>query len=149
MADTPTESIENIQDLPIIEEMQESYLRYSMSVIMSRALPDVRDGLKPSQRRILVAANDLNLGPRSQHRKCAKTAGDTAGEYTPNGEQVTHPTRECRADPPGLARGDASRAPPGARVGARGHARCCGRPRAAAAATRGVRRVPGVAAGCV
>ena len=59
---------------------------------MARALPDVRDGLKPSQRRILVAMNDLNLGPRAQHRKCAKIAGDTSGNYHPHGEQVIYPT---------------------------------------------------------
>jgi len=63
-----------------------------MSVIISRALPDVRDGLKPSQRRILVAMNDLNLGPRSKHRKCAKIAGDTSGNYHPHGEAVVYPT---------------------------------------------------------
>ncbi|MHC4714668.1 MAG: DNA gyrase subunit A [Planctomycetota bacterium] len=63
-----------------------------MSVIVARALPDARDGLKPSQRRILVAMNDLNLGPRSKHRKCAKIAGDTSGNYHPHGEQVIYPT---------------------------------------------------------
>ena len=68
---------ENIKELFIEEEMKDSYLSYAMSVIMSRALPDVRDGLKPSQRRILVAMNDLSLGPRSKSRKCAKIAGDT------------------------------------------------------------------------
>jgi DNA gyrase subunit A len=72
--------------------MQESYLNYSMSVIYSRALPDVRDGLKPSQRRILVAMNDLNLGPRAKHRKCAKICGDTSGNYHPHGEAVVYPT---------------------------------------------------------
>ncbi|HLD36230.1 MAG TPA: DNA gyrase subunit A, partial [Planctomycetota bacterium] len=72
--------------------MKNSYLTYSMSVIVSRALPDVRDGLKPSQRRILMAMNDLNLGPRSKHRKCAKIAGDTSGNYHPHGEQVVYPT---------------------------------------------------------
>lgn len=82
----------NLHDLPIIDEMQDSYLRYAMSVIMARALPDVRDGLKPSQRRILVAMHDLNLGPRSQHRKCAKIAGDTSGNYHPHGEGVIYPT---------------------------------------------------------
>jgi len=83
---------ENIKDLFIEEEMKDSYLSYAMSVIMSRALPDVRDGLKPSQRRILVAMNDLNLGPRSKFRKCAKIAGDTTGNYHPHGEQVVYPT---------------------------------------------------------
>ena len=63
-----------------------------MSVIVSRALPDVRDGLKPSQRRILVAMNDLNLGPSSKYRKCAKIAGDTSGNYHPHGEAVIYPT---------------------------------------------------------
>lgn len=83
---------ENIKELFIEEEMKDSYLNYAMSVIMSRALPDVRDGLKPSQRRILVAMNDLNLGPRSKFRKCAKIAGDTTGNYHPHGEQVVYPT---------------------------------------------------------
>src|SRR5438132_4010612 len=81
-----------IPDLLLEKEMQESYLNYSMSVIYSRALPDVRDGLKPSQRRILVAMNDLNLGPRAAHRKCAKIAGDTSGNYHPHGEAVVYPT---------------------------------------------------------
>jgi len=88
MSDAP----DRIRDLAITDEMQESYLRYAMSVIMARALPDVRDGLKPSQRRILVAMNDLNLGPRSQHRKCAKIAGDTSGNYHPHGEGTIYPT---------------------------------------------------------
>lgn len=74
------------------EEMRESYLRYSMSVIISRALPDVRDGLKPSQRRILFAMRQLNLGPRAKHRKCAKICGDTSGDYHPHGEVVIYPT---------------------------------------------------------
>ena len=65
---------------------------YAMSVIISRALPDVRDGLKPVERRILTAMNDLHLGPSSQHRKSAKIAGDTSGNYHPHGEQVIYPT---------------------------------------------------------
>jgi DNA gyrase subunit A len=76
----------------IEEEMKTSYIDYSMSVIVSRALPDVRDGLKPSQRRILVAMNDLNLAPGRPFRKCAKIAGDTSGNYHPHGEQVVYPT---------------------------------------------------------
>ena len=83
---------EKVEDLPIEQEMRESYLTYAMSTIMDRALPDVRDGLKPSQRRVLVAMNDLNLGPRSKHRKCAKIAGDTSGNYHPHGEGVVYPT---------------------------------------------------------
>jgi DNA gyrase subunit A len=76
----------------IEEEMKESYLRYSMSVIISRALPDVRDGLKPSQRRILYAMRQLNLTPGAKHRKCAKISGDTSGDYHPHGETVIYPT---------------------------------------------------------
>ena len=72
--------------------MKESYLRYSMSVIISRALPDVRDGLKPSQRRILYAMRQLNLSPGGKHRKCAKISGDTSGDYHPHGETVIYPT---------------------------------------------------------
>ena len=90
---------ENIQELLIEEEMKDSYLTYAMSVIVSRALPDVRDGLKPSQRRILVAMNDLNLGPRSRFRKCAKIAGDTSGNYHPHGEAVVYPTLVRLAQP--------------------------------------------------
>ncbi len=74
------------------DEMKESYLRYSMSVIISRALPDVRDGLKPSQRRILFAMRQLNLSPGGKHRKCAKICGDTSGDYHPHGESVIYPT---------------------------------------------------------
>ncbi|MCI0615184.1 DNA topoisomerase (ATP-hydrolyzing) subunit A [bacterium] len=74
------------------EEVKESYLRYSMSVIISRALPDVRDGLKPSQRRILYAMRQLNLTPGAKHRKCAKISGDTSGDYHPHGETVIYPT---------------------------------------------------------
>jgi len=83
---------ERFEDLRILDELKNSYLNYAMSVIVSRALPDVRDGLKPSQRRILVAMNDLNLGPRSAHRKCAKIVGDTSGNYHPHGDQATYGT---------------------------------------------------------
>ena len=86
------ENESRITDLQIETELSESYLTYAMSTIMDRALPDVRDGLKPSQRRILVAMNDLQLGPRSKHRKCAKIAGDTSGNYHPHGEAVIYPT---------------------------------------------------------
>jgi DNA gyrase subunit A len=79
-------------ELPIEEELKGSYLTYAMSVIVSRALPDVRDGLKPSQRRILVAMNDLNLGPGAARVKCAKISGDTSGNYHPHGESVIYPT---------------------------------------------------------
>ena len=83
---------EKILSVFIEEEMKNSYIDYSMSVITNRALPDVRDGLKPSNRRILVAMNDLNLTPGRPFRKCAKIAGDTSGNYHPHGEQVVYPT---------------------------------------------------------
>ena len=82
----------NVREHLLDQEMKESYLSYAMSVIIQRALPDVRDGLKPSQRRILVAMNDLNLGPRSKYRKCAKIVGDTTGNYHPHGDQAVYPT---------------------------------------------------------
>ena len=83
---------ETVVPRSVEEEMKESYLRYSMSVIISRALPDVRDGLKPSQRRVLFAMRQLNLSPGAKHRKCAKICGDTSGDYHPHGEQVIYPT---------------------------------------------------------
>jgi DNA gyrase subunit A len=95
----PLNQQENIQELFIEEEMKDAYLTYAMSVIVSRALPDVRDGLKPSQRRILVAMNDLGLGPRSRYRKCAKICGDTSGNYHPHGEAVVYPTMVRMAQP--------------------------------------------------
>ena len=83
---------DHVEDLQIEEEMKDSYLTYAMSVIVSRALPRFEDGLKPSQRRILVAMNDLGLTSRSRYRKCAKIAGDTSGNYHPHGESVVYPT---------------------------------------------------------
>ena len=79
-------------DLPIEEELKESYLTYAMSVIVSRALPDVRDGLKPSQRRILMAMNDLNLGPGGSTSKCAGIVGETMKRYHPHGDSAIYPT---------------------------------------------------------
>ena len=89
----------DIEDRNVEEEMKESYLRYSMSVIISRALPDARDGLKPSQRRILYAMKQLNLNPGGKHRKCAKIAGDTSGDFHPHGETVIYPTLVRMAQP--------------------------------------------------
>ena len=100
MTETPTQDPgPEYPNLLLEKEMRESYLNYSMSVILSRALPDVRDGLKPSQRRILVAMNDLNLGPRASYRKCAKICGDTSGNYHPHGESVVYPTLVGLAQP--------------------------------------------------
>jgi len=81
-----------VSDIDIEDEMRESFMTFAMSVIIARALPDVRDGLKPAQRRILYAMHDLNLGPGAQHRKCAKIAGDTTGNYHPHGQEVVYPT---------------------------------------------------------
>jgi DNA gyrase subunit A len=87
-----TPPVDRIEDLRIERELQDSYLTYAMSTIMDRALPDVRDGLKPSQRRILVAMNDLNLTPGKKHIKCSKVVGDTSGNYHPHGDSVIYPT---------------------------------------------------------
>ena len=76
----------------IEEELKTSFLDYAMSAITARALPDVRDGLKPSQRRILVAMNDLNLAPGRGFRKCAKISGDTSGNYHPHGDEGVYAT---------------------------------------------------------
>lgn len=83
----------------VADEIKSSFLDYSMSVIVSRALPDARDGLKPSQRRILLAMNDLSLSPGRPHRKCAKICGDTSGNYHPHGEAVIYPTLVNMAQP--------------------------------------------------
>lgn len=78
--------------LNIADELRDSYLNYAMSVIISRALPDVRDGLKPSQRRILVAMNDLGLGPTSSTSKCSGIIGETMKRYHPHGDASIYPT---------------------------------------------------------
>ena len=93
---TPEEFIEKVN---VADEMSRSFLDYSMSVIISRALPDVRDGLKPSQRRILNAMNDLGLAPGKHYRKCAKICGDTSGNYHPHGEATIYPTLVNMAQP--------------------------------------------------
>src|SRR5580698_4465199 len=90
---------EKIEKVNVADEIKNSFLDYSMSVIISRALPDVRDGLKPSQRRILFAMHDLSLFPNQQHRKCAKICGDTSGNYHPHGEAVIYPTLVHMAQP--------------------------------------------------
>ena len=83
---------EKITHINVADEIKNSFLDYSMSVIISRALPDVRDGLKPSQRRILYAMEQLSLFPGRKHMKCAKICGDTSGNYHPHGEAVIYPT---------------------------------------------------------
>src|SRR5213080_642653 len=83
---------EKIDKINVADEIKNSFLDYSMSVIISRALPDVRDGLKPSQRRILFAMNDLGVMPNRKHIKCAKIVGETMGNYHPHGDQAIYPT---------------------------------------------------------
>src|SRR5580692_4449143 len=90
MADEP--KVPHMIPVEIEAEMKKSYLDYAMSVIVARAIPDVRDGLKPVQRRILVAMNDLGLASNRGYRKCAKICGDTSGNYHPHGEAVIYPT---------------------------------------------------------
>src|SRR5206468_8189397 len=85
----PNEKIEKIN---VADEIKNSFLDYSMSVIISRALPDARDGLKPSQRRILYAMNELGVFPNRKHLKCAKIVGETMGNYHPHGDQAIYPT---------------------------------------------------------
>jgi len=103
MSDTPeTPALPPVNPpipVAIEDEMRRSFLDYSMSVIISRALPDVRDGLKPSQRRILVTFNDLNLTSDRPYRKCAKIAGDVSGNYHPHGEAVIYPSIVRLAQP--------------------------------------------------
>ncbi|HIE50947.1 MAG TPA: DNA gyrase subunit A, partial [Armatimonadetes bacterium] len=81
-----------VREISLAREMEESYLEYAMSTIISRALPDARDGLKPAQRRILMAMYDLRLYPNRQHLKSAKVAGQTSGDYHPHGEGIVYPT---------------------------------------------------------
>src|SRR5712675_765740 len=90
---------EKIAKINVADEIKNSFLDYSMSVIISRALPDVRDGLKPSQRRILYAMNDLGVMPNRKHLKCAKIVGETMGNYHPHGDQATYPTLVHMAQP--------------------------------------------------
>jgi DNA gyrase subunit A len=77
---------DKVHDVDLKKKMEESYIDYAMSVIASRALPDVRDGLKPVQRRILYSMIELNNGPDKPHRKCARIVGDTMGKYHPHGD---------------------------------------------------------------
>jgi DNA gyrase subunit A len=90
---------EKIAKINVADEIKNSFLDYSMSVIISRALPDARDGLKPSQRRILYAMNDLGVMPNRKHLKCAKIVGETMGNYHPHGDQAIYPTLVHMAQP--------------------------------------------------
>jgi len=96
---TEPQHSERIVKVNVADEIKNSFLDYSMSVIISRALPDVRDGLKPSQRRILYAMNDLGVLPNRKHVKCAKIVGETMGNYHPHGDQAIYPTLVHMAQP--------------------------------------------------
>ena len=85
-----TDNIGNIRPIKLEDEMRSSYLDYAMSVIVSRALPDVRDGLKPVHRRILYAMEDLNLSPTSAYKKCARIVGEVLGKYHPHGDSSVY-----------------------------------------------------------
>ncbi len=78
--------IDKVTEVDLKKTMEESYIDYAMSVIAQRALPDVRDGLKPVQRRVLYSMIELNNGPDKPHRKCARIVGDTMGKYHPHGD---------------------------------------------------------------
>ena len=90
---------DRIQDVDLQKTMETSYIDYAMSVIASRALPDVRDGLKPVQRRILYAMSELNNGPDKPHRKCARIVGDTMGKYHPHGDSSIYGSLVNMAQP--------------------------------------------------
>lgn len=92
MSDENNETLEPIvyPQIDINTEMEQSFIDYAMSVIVSRALPDVRDGLKPVQRRIIWSMSENNIGPTTPHRKCAKVVGDVMGNYHPHGDQAIY-----------------------------------------------------------
>ena len=83
---------DKVHDIDLKSTMEKSYIDYAMSVIASRALPDVRDGLKPVQRRVLYSMIELNNGPDKPHRKCARIVGDTMGKYHPHGDSSIYDT---------------------------------------------------------
>ena len=90
---------DRVQEVDLQKTMETSYIDYAMSVIASRALPDVRDGLKPVQRRILYAMSELNNGPDKPHRKCARIVGDTMGKYHPHGDSSIYGSLVNMAQP--------------------------------------------------
>ncbi len=89
----------NITETNLTREMERDFIDYSMSVIVARALPDVRDGLKPVQRRILFAMNEMNNGPDKAYRKCARIVGDTMGKYHPHGDSSIYGALVYMAQP--------------------------------------------------
>ncbi len=90
MTDETHDPIATSPEIEITQEMEQSFIDYAMSVIVSRALPDVRDGLKPVQRRIVYSMFENNINPSSAHRKCSKVVGDVMGNYHPHGDQAIY-----------------------------------------------------------
>ena len=82
----------NIEKVEFSDALSERYLAYALSTIMSRSLPDVRDGLKPVHRRLLYAMAQLNLSPESAYKKCARVVGDVIGKYHPHGDVAVYET---------------------------------------------------------
>ena len=89
----------NTRDRDIVEEMNESYLNYSMSVIVARALPDVRDGLKPVHRRVLFGTSELGASWNRKHKKCARIVGEVLGKYHPHGDSSVYDALVRMAQP--------------------------------------------------
>ena len=88
--DTPQPSPGKLVEVDIKDEMRRSFIDYAMSVIVSRALPDARDGLKPVHRRILFAMNELGLAPEKPYKKCARIVGEVLGKYHPHGDTAVY-----------------------------------------------------------
>ncbi len=88
-----------VRPTPIVQEMRSSYLDYAMSVIVARALPDARDGLKPVQRRILYSMNELGMRPGSAYKKSARLIGEVLGKYHPHGDSAVYDAMVRMAQP--------------------------------------------------
>ena len=88
--DTPPSNPGKLVEIDIKDEMRRSFIDYAMSVIVSRALPDARDGLKPVHRRILFAMNELGLSPEKPYKKCARIVGEVLGKYHPHGDTAVY-----------------------------------------------------------
>ena len=95
-----SEAKQNIHDVNLTSEMRESFIDYAMSVIVARALPDVRDGLKPVHRRILYGMNELGVTPDKPHKKSARIVGDVMGKYHPHGDSAFTTEEPTPCKPP-------------------------------------------------
>src|SRR6187397_2106198 len=95
----PNANAANTIPISLDEEMRSSYLDYAMSVIVGRAIPDVRDGLKPVHRRILFSMGEQKIGPTGAHKKCARVVGDVLGKYHPHGDASVYDALVRMAQP--------------------------------------------------